>query len=1038
MRYNNYHKHTYYSNLATLDSITSPEAYIKRAVELGHTTYFTTEHGWAGNIFEAHSLCKQYDIKPVYGAEVYYIKDWEDKSRGYHLMLIAMTNKGRKQINKIISNANQNGFYYHARINLDDLLSLSAEDVVVTTACIASPMFKEDNWAEDFFLPVYKHFGSHFFLEVQDHSDEKQINYNKKILALANKYNIPIIHGCDSHYILESDIINRDLFLKAKEIFYEDESTFVLDYPDADTILERYKKQGVLTTEQVIQALNNTLIFDEAEAIDIDDDFKIPKVTKGDSNKLYKQFIAQAWDKEKQNIPQDKWGEYVEAIKFEVGMVEKCHMEDYFILNKIITEKAVNEYDAILTRTGRGSAVSFYTNHLLGFTAVDRLASPVKLYPTRFLSDTRILQSRSLPDIDYNYANVEPVIKASKDILGEDGVYYVVAYKSLQDSSAFRLWCKAHGLDISEYNEVAQELELHIDDPKWKDLIEGSKAFRNVIESVAPSPCSFILLDKPISEEIGLIKVGDVICATIDGYYLDKYKYLKNDYLTVQVWNLISETYKLIGKPIDEIPELLSKIDNKVWDIYANGLTTTVNQADSDFAKPSLKRYKPKSLAEMGAFVAAIRPGFASHLDNFLDRKPYTNGVAEMDELLSDSFGYLMYQESLMSFFVWLGIEEKGTYDIIKKISKKKFTQKELDKLKKELAEGWKNKVGTMDGFDASWQSVQDSAKYSFNSSHSICMALDSLYGAYLKAHYPLEYFTVALTNYAGDMDRTNKLIAELPYFGITLRDIKFGKSEAKYTMDKNYNCIYKGIESIKFCNIQIAEELSQLYNNTYNSFIDLLKDIKDKTSVNSRQLEILIKLNFFSDFGKNKTLMQIVDVYDKFGTCKIIAKKNMDELSNKYGLSEYLVTKFSGKETASQYRDIDNAGLVQALCNQIEDKALSIIEQIKFENEILGYVNYTNKKIPPYYWVVISFKTYANANKPYITVRRLSDGYEVKTKIKSAKIFKEEPFELYSILTFENFTEEYKNKKVNDEWIKTDETEPILNIYSVLRKEML
>ena len=288
------------------------------------------------------------------------------------------------------------------------------------------------------------------------------------------------------------------------------------------------------------------------------------------------------------------------------------------------------------------------------------------------MSAERILSSRSLPDIDLNWANVEPVIQASKDILGEDGIYYMVAYKPLQESSAFRLWCKANGYNINEYDEIAKDLENHLEDKKWASVIEDSKIFRGVIESIAPSPCSFLLLDKPISEEVGLIKVGNVICCALDGYNCDVYKYLKNDYLTVKVYEIIDRVYKLIGRPIDDISTLVNNCDQKVWDIYANGLTTTINQADSNLGKQTLKRYKPTSLAEMSAWVAAIRPGFASLLNNFLDRQPYSTGVKELDDILEDSFHYLMYQESIMKYLVFLGIEEKGTYDIIKKIAKKK------------------------------------------------------------------------------------------------------------------------------------------------------------------------------------------------------------------------------------------------------------------------------------------------------------------------------------------------------------------------------
>jgi DNA polymerase-3 subunit alpha len=257
--------------------------------------------------------------------------------------------------------------------------------------------------------------------------------------------------------------------------------------------------------------------------------------------------------------------------------------------------------------------------------------------------------------------------------------------------------------------------------------------------------------------------------------------------------------------------------------------------------------------------------------------------------------------------------------------------------------------------------------------------------------------------------------------------------------MDKESNCIYKGIASIKYCNNDIATELFALSQQKhYNTFIELLKDIYEHTSLNSRQLNILIGLNFFSDFGKNKYLMSIVDIYNKFADCKIIKKDDIEKYSEQYGLTEFLIKKFSDKETAKQYRDINNKGLIKALCKQIPHKSLSIIEQIKFEQEMLGYIEYVNSEIPNHFWIVTEFKTYNNNSKPYVTVRRLQDGYTVKTKIKKAKTFDANPFELYSILIFENLSNEKKHKKIDDKWVEVDETEPILNTYEVLRKEML
>ena len=1089
MRYNNYHKHTHYSNIKTLDCISKPEDYIKRAVELGHTTYFTTEHGFQGNIYEAHTLCEQYGLRCIYGVEAYYVDDMHDKSSrsNYHLVLVAMNDNGRKEINKIMSLANTDGFYYKPRIDLKCLLSLTPSDVVVTTACVASRMFKEKiveefntdkiigyekkkipiqmgnenlswdwketdeddltkpiyekiqvqtkgSWLNDFLIPVHNHFGKNFYLEVQNHNEPVQIEHNKKLLKVRERYGIQLIHANDSHYIYPEDAKYRDLFLNAKGMYYEDESNFILDYPDSDTIIKRYHVQGVLNDEQIKEALNNTLIFDNAESIKLDKEFKIPKITDGNSDMVLRKIICDAWKEEKKSIPQEKIKEYEQAIYYEMDIIKNCGMADYFILDHKIIKKAVDEYNAVLTRSGRGSAVSFYVNRLLGLTEIDRLKSPITLYPTRFMSAERILSSRSLPDIDLNFADVEPVIKASKDILGEDGIYYMVAYKPLQESSAFRLWCKANGYHIDEYNEIAKDLENHLEDKKWKQVIEDSKIFRGVIESIAPSPCSFLLLDKPISEEVGLLRVGNAtnytMCCAIDGYNCDVYKYLKNDYLTVKVYEIIDKVYKLIGRPIDDIGTLLSNCDDKVWDIYANALTTTINQSDSDFGKQTLKRYKPTSLAEMSAWVAAIRPGFASLLNNFLDRLPYTTGVKELDDILEDSFHYLTYQESIMKYLVWLGIEEKGTYDIIKKIAKKKFKDDEQEKLKEQLLQGWIKNVGSEEGFAETWQVVEDAAHYSFNASHSLSVAIDSIYGAYLKSHYPLEYFTVVLTMYADDIDRTSKLIEELSYFGITIHPIKFGKSGSNYTMDKESNQIFKGIQSVKFLNAQIGEELLELSKNKYNSFVDLLKDIKEKTSINSKQLTILTALNYFEDFGANDYLLKIIDIYDKFATAKIIAKNKMESL----GISEYLMSKYASKETKSQYREIDNQGLIKELCDKVENKSLSITEQIKFEIEYLGYAVYTNQSVADYYYIVTEFAQYSDASRPYFTLYNLKTGESIKTKIKQGKFYKENPFGLYSVLDIRGFTYKNKTKLVDGEWTKTDELEAVVETYEVIK----
>ena len=1020
MRYNNYHKHTMYSNLRTLDCISKPIDYIKRAKELGHTTYFTTEHGYQGNIFEAYTLCQEHGLKCIYGVEAYYVDDINDKSSRamYHIIIAAMTERARNEINKIMSTANTEGYYYKPRIDLNMLLSLTPTDTVVTTACVAGRMFK-DGWEENFLKPIQAHFKDNLFLEVQAHVDDKQKEHNRKILDAHRKYGVAIIHANDSHYIHPNDAKNRDLFLKAKGIVYEEEGGFILDYPDSEEIFRRYAEQGILTREEVEEALNNTLIFDKSDGIHIDKEFKIPKVTDGDSNKVLQKLINESWAKERHNVPKEKWKEYIKQIKYEYKIIEDCGMADYFILDHYIVKRAVEEYNAILTRSGRGSAVSFYVNKLLGLTEVDRISAPITLYPTRFMSAERILSSRSLPDIDLNWADVTPVIQASKDILGEDGIYYMIAYKPLQESSAFRLWCKANDMHISEYDEIAKNLEEYEDHKDWKQIIEDSKVFRGVVESVAPSPCSFLLSNDKISEIVGLVKVGDVTCCCLDGYNCDVYKYLKNDYLTVMVYQIIDEVYKLVGRPIDDINTLIKNCDDKVWGIYANGLTTTINQADSDFDKQILKRYQPKNLAELSAYVAAIRPGFASLLNNFVERQPYTTGVQDLDNILEDSFHYLIYQESIMKYLVWLGIEEKGTYDIIKKIAKKKFKEDELKALKTQLLDGWVKNVGKEEGFNETWQVVEDAAHYSFNASHSLSVAIDSLYGAYLKAHYPLEYFTVALSLYSGDMDRTANLIAEMTHFGIDLKPIKFRHSNANYNIDKETNSIYKGVGAVKYCNEEVGNILYEMRNQQFDSFLDLLGVFPG----NSRQREILIKLGYFEEFGGTLKLLKLCDLYDLYHGKKQLKKE-------KLGLPLDLVQKYAISETAKQFRfDIQSMdNLLREFAKMIPDGEIPLRTRLESEAEYLGYVSYTNPKLQNTGFVINVDTKYS----PKITLYRLDTGTTETYKL-GKQMYQKQPFDKGNIIKFYS-EERNKSRKVDNEWVKLPEKESWLTNYIVVQ----
>ena len=1199
-KYYNYHKHDHKGNPITLDVVVKLEDYCKRAIELGHDAIFTTNHGSQGDIFEATTLAHQYELKLIIGSEMYYVPNRKEKDRtNRHIILIALNENGIRELNEIISEANTSGFYYKPRIDDELLFSLTPENFVITTACVAG-LWSDEN----LIIRLKEHFGFNFFLEVQNHNTKVQKEVNKKVLELSKKHNIKIMHANDSHYIfLENDNkkqeatinktsykllpANRDTFLKAKGIFYEEEEKFILDYPTYDEIVERYKKQGVLNKNQIKEALENTLIFENVDCSNyINDEIKLPSVSENPNEDL-KKILNDSWNKEKENIDKKKWPDYLKAIREEYEVIEKTNMANYFLIDYYIVKIAREKYNGVLTMSGRGSAASFYTINLLGLTNIDRLKAPITLFPTRFMSVERILGARAIPDIDLNSADSEPFIKASEDLLGKENCAWMISWKPLQEASAFRLYCKAIGMKIDEYNEVAKDLEKYKKQEEWNKIIEASKPFIGVVEGISESPCSICLGTTNLIREVGLIKTpNNKICCMLDGYNCDKYKYLKNDYLTTTVWAIIRDVCSLVNIPIPTIRELDKLLDEKTFDIYAKGLTCTINQADSDYATNLVMKYKPKTLAEMSAFVAIIRPGCASLLEDFINRKPYTTGISKLDELLEDSGHLMIYQESIMKYLIWLGVPEAGSYDIIKKIAKKKFKEPELKELKANLLEGWKKQVGKEEGFEETWKVVEDASHYSFNCiagdtkiqrlgqkkhcfnptieemylikndkdyaiktghkdlhrkyknygygnayslfednrihknkivdiyftgiqkiyrvktrkgsyvdctmnhkfptptgekklqdltigsevyiksisilidkiesiqylredkvydiemqnpahnfvsesglivsncSHSLSYAYDSLYGAYLKSHYPLEYYTVVLNYYNNDSERTTKLNKELSYFNISLNRPKFRYSKADYFMDKKTNTIYKGTGSIKFLNKEASDYLYTLKDETYPTFASLLTKIEEDKKINSRQMEILIKLQYFEEFGKNKKLLEIYSRFKKLYGRKQLTKEKLAD----YKLSVEDIKENFEKETEKQYIGINYLNILEEMEKKILDENIPLGEQVTFELEMIGYINAiydVDKRI--------CFVTSLNTKySPVVTLYSLGSGKYTTCKISKQK-FKGNPFKEGQILKCKKFEKRNKMQKTENGWKETEEREWWLSDYEIL-----
>ena len=356
-----------------------------------------------------------------------------------------------------------------------------------------------------------------------------------------------------------------------------------------------------------------------------------------------------------------------------------------------------------------------------------------------------------------------------------------------------------------------------------------------------------------------------------------------------------------------------------------------------------------------------------------------------------------------MKYLVWLGVEEKGTYDIIKKIAKKKFKEEELKELKAQLLEGWVKNVGKEEGFNETWQVVEDAAHYSFNASHSLSVAIDSLYGAYLKAKFPIEYFTVALSLYSDDLDRTAKLIAEMPSFGVSLKPIKFRHSRADYNMEKETGSIYKGLSSLKYLNADVSEQLYSLKDQQFDSFVDLLSVFPG----NSRQREILIKLSYFEEFGKTQKLLRIAELYDMYHGKKILKKE-------KLSLPIELVEKHMESATEKQYRFTPEGmnALLAELVERIPDKDIPLQTRLQAELEYLGYISYSDPSRPNTAVVMDVNCKYS----PKITLYRIDTGTTMSVKLKKTT-YEKNPLPVGAVIKFYTETKPGWKKDENGQW---------------------
>jgi DNA polymerase III alpha subunit len=662
---------------------------------------------------------------------------------------------------------------------------------------------------------------------------------------------------------------------------------------------------------------------------------------------------------------------------------------------------------------------------------VDRISASIKLYPERFMSKTRILETKSLADFDMNLANPEVFARAQKEILGEECSYPMIAFGTMQPKEAFKTYARVKNIEFETANTISKQIEQYEKDlkhaeedeketidildyieQKYHETFLGSKKYLGIISNVKVAPCAYAVYSGNIRKEIGLIRLNSAngnqhICTIMDGLWAENYKFLKNDLLKVSVVELIDSIYKRIGINPHTVDELLKACDKntKVWDVYKNGWTMGINQVEQYGTRSRASKYAPTNISELSAFVAAVRPGFASMYKIFENREPFSYGIESFDNLIKTPelpMSFILYQEQSMATLNYAGIPMTECYEIIKNIAKKRVEK--VLKYKEIFLEGFSKRIiedenkTEEDAYVLShktWKILEDSSNYSFNASHAYCVALDSLYGAYLKSHYPLEFYEafMRILEDGGDKDRLSatKEEAERAYH-IIFPKFSFGQDNRNIIGNSANKSITPSLKSIKGFGNEIGNNMFWLSENFKgNDFIDLLVFSKE-SSMFSSKFESLIKIGYFDNFGHNKKLLFI---YNEFKSGK-----------NKYDKKLKDITK---------QKRIDK---LKEMFSNTENERIDFIDQIIAEEEILGYIQFTAPKISAKYAYVkelqIKFADNGKRIAPRIQVYGLKSGKEASLKITNP-VFDNHPFKEGDILFCEILEAKYPKKHVGN-----------------------
>ena len=879
-------------------------------------------------------------------------KEYVKTRDNYHCVLIAKNYDGVKELNRLVSKSfcrDDFHFYYMPRISFDELFKTSS-NIIITTACLGGVLNNGTPIAKEKMLGFLKQNKNRCFLEIQHHNCKEQIEYNKVLYELSKDTGIPLIAGTDTHALNEEHMDGRAMLQKAKNVRFSNEDDWDLTFKTTEELIAAYKKQNSLPMDVVYEAINNTVkMADMVETFKLDYSPKYPKLYE-DSEGVFKQKINKGVLN--RNIMQyPNYQEYLDRIHYEYDTYKHNNAIDFMLLEEDYKTEMRNRN--VKFGYSRGSVSGSIIAYLLGITEVDSVK--FKLNFERFMNKERV----SLADIDTDWLSEDR--KTVKDYLySKTGLYCcdIVTFNTIALKGAIRDIGRALEIPLNEVAEICDAVETNEEALRrqYKTLFKYVDLVNGVVVSVGNHPAGCVISPFPVDEWFGTFTTttDEYPISVLNMKEIDSLNFVKLDILGLDNIGLIYKTCDLAGIPF-LTPDNTPADDMEVWESIRED-TTMIFQWESQSATSYLKqlfsdttieqiRAKNPDFSYMDLLSignGAIRPAGESYRDKLAQGIYQDNGHKALNDFLASTLGYLVYQEQIIEFLHIFCGYTMGEADVVRRgFAKKTGTEKFIPKIKSGFSETMQKKFSVAEKESEKLivnfiKVIEDASSYLFSKNHADPYSWIGYICGYLRYHYPLEFITTALNIFEGKEEKSLAIINYAKKQGIKISPIKFRYSIAQYNFNKDTNEIYKGISSIKFMNANVADEIYSLRENQYRNFIELIYDLKNKTSINSRQLKILIELDFFSEFGDTNYLLGLHDLFDALDGKVQFKKEKLAEM----GIPEDMIRLFAEKETDKMFTKVNTKGFLEYAAKQAKYNHRTLKEKIHAQINHLGYVD--------------------------------------------------------------------------------------------------